>query len=477
MFRAETWLNNDQEVWSESRVNLEDSYIGFEEENKKRYCSRPASETADTHQPSKSGRNGTEGSSIPPPATTTENQATKRGALRWCPLSREEDTKKTMKRIPAAVAAAAILSLNVRGMIAAASLDLYIRDRYGAADGETLCRFCAESGGCSLDSRELYVQGACRSRGAGRASVYGRLADNPGVVCRQDFPETGCTEQPAFGVGSLDECGQTWVIDACEDSIRMTALEGWCILSESPSDPYVVPLVLVKEWAGPGACEGDDYQSRLVTSDENLCIVENKTGAATVSGSRRRYCVGDTLRVEQFTDRQCSVADVLDNSLDGTSDTCQPNGTTTVECLSPQIFCRNLYSTDFGLELNGPGSTQPTDDPSEVSSDAPTPPTKNASDSPSTSRSSSPSEQPSSQPSDTPSVVPTARLSSDPTNEPTDLPTRQPSFSPSTIPQDTQTDPPMNSSSQPGNEESGCCCCKIPLVWFTLSCFLVWFSM
>ena len=247
------------------------------------------------------------------------------------------------------------------------TLDLYVRDRYVTADGEP-CTFCEERDGCYLDSRAFYIQNECRSRGLTRNSVYGEVGGFPDRVCRKDFDDDGSRcdiedEMPIFDVTQLTECDARWAANECsQDSIQMSLLEGWCIQSDLPIAPFVMPIAEVLTYSDVAECvgEGENFVSAWYPIDKSLCLgstVDLMVGNMTEKtyGSQRYYCEGSTFRSESFVDRNCSEATPPPRDfLDGVMGFCpedsnRGNARVIADCTSPSIYCKDLYSTDFGF--------------------------------------------------------------------------------------------------------------------------------
>lgn len=239
-----------------------------------------------------------------------------------------------------------------------AELDLYVRDRYRTAasdgEGDEECGVCAERDGC-FSTKQFYVQDECRQRRPG-ASIYGGLSET--VVCRQDFPNVTCQDDPPSSIARSEvDCAQTWNVDQCEFSLHMTVLPKWCIKSNQPWATFVVPFFETRSFSSIDDCNQDKIQvTSLYPDDPQLCIqVGFFNGSDYLYGSRKFYCQYDTAHGEKYLDRQCSQPAQLPSTVDGASSQCPTtddgNDVYTSTCNSPSIYCKELYSTDFGLQV------------------------------------------------------------------------------------------------------------------------------
>lgn len=256
-----------------------------------------------------------------------------------------------------------------------AELDLYVRDRFLKTNAtREKCNVCQEGEGC-YSVKTFYVEGQCRQRPAG-ASVYSRLSES--VVCRQDFPGVKCQDSaPSFTATTEQDCGQTWNNSQCEDSIEISVLSDWCRKAEQPSDRFVLPFFEILSYASINDCnQGINVRSDFLPDDPDLCLqVGFFNETEYVYGSRKFHCQGDTARAEKYLDRECSPPALqLPSEIDGTSSQC-PTTTDgddaifTSTCNSVLIYCKDLYSTDFALQV--PGLPSPTPPPTSSSAPAP----------------------------------------------------------------------------------------------------------
>jgi hypothetical protein len=288
-----------------------------------------------------------------------------------------------------------MLKLTVLLLIAVtrAEMDLFVMERYRSFSSWNESERCqaetCERPGCLALSPTYYLADTCYRTYDTYSPELNIVSEmytlsNTTEICDQVYDDQKCqnlfTSYDNTKICSTIGCTP---LNGSDSGSQQSLSFGWqlfndfCVQSEQPVEPYVVPLVEARIYNNLSSCElsSQDYVNSYIPNDPTLCLpTAVAVGGVRVPGSYVTYCDGSKRISVFYSDSNCSEQspemmfpqNIVDGCTPGLEaenrdDPTLPRSTSTCG-QTPLYYCKDLTTAGMGVKVASPSTSPLTSD-------------------------------------------------------------------------------------------------------------------